>query len=231
VRTRKTLLRTFFEWATWHKLLKHDPAIGLKFTVKASTGGVRQHHWLSEQDVAQVLRSLPATDGGQRDKVALMAGFMMGLRSHEIAQLRWSHFSYDLASLTGVGKGVKAFQLGVPAQLRAELAAWRSKAPAGCDVVLPWISKNWGGIAPVWHNPLGVNGVTNIVDNAVVSSGIMFKPHDMRRTFAGILEEKGVDIKDISRLLRHSNVGVTSTYLEKNPRKTAALGHGFTLEL
>jgi hypothetical protein len=33
-----------------------------------------------------------------------------------------------------------------------------------------------------------------------------------------------MDIKDISRLMRHSNIGTTSAYLEKNPHRVAGLG-------
>ena len=49
---------------------------------------------------------------------------------------------------------------------------------------------------------------------------MVFAPHDMRRTFAGLLAER-VDIAQVSRALRHSTIAMTQTYLEK--RQDAAV--------
>ena len=43
-------------------------------------------------------------------------------------------------------------------------------------------------------------------------------PHDLRRSVAGALQESGVSIDKISRLLRHANVAVTERYLSKLPK-------------
>jgi integrase/recombinase XerC len=43
-------------------------------------------------------------------------------------------------------------------------------------------------------------------------------PHDLRRSVAGALQQNGVSIDKISRLLRHSNVGVTERYLSRLPQ-------------
>ena len=44
-------------------------------------------------------------------------------------------------------------------------------------------------------------------------------PHDLRRSVAGALQEAGVSIENISRLLRHSNVAVTERYLSRLPQR------------
>jgi integrase len=44
-------------------------------------------------------------------------------------------------------------------------------------------------------------------------------PHDLRRSVAGNLEQSGVPVETISRLLRHSNIAVTQQYLSKLPRQ------------
>jgi integrase len=51
----------------------------------------------------------------------------------------------------------------------------------------------------------------------------------MRRSFGGLLESKGVPVTDIQRAMRHSNVGTTSVYLDKNPAKAAAITGALTI--
>jgi len=41
----------------------------------------------------------------------------------------------------------------------------------------------------------------------------------LRRSVAGALQETGVPIEKISRLLRHSNVAITERYLSKLPQR------------
>lgn len=233
VRARRSRLRAFFEWAQYRELVTVNPASSLKYTVRVQGSGTRQHNWLSEMEVAEVLRSCSDDMPGKRTKIMLMHGFMMGLRRHEIAGLRWGQYSADLSRLSVYGKGRKLVQLGVPPQLRAELTEWRRVAPAGAVAVLPkfpdWFEN--GGGDPLWDHPISDPSVHHHVVDVSTSVGIKFRSHDMRRSFAGILEAKGVPLGDISRLLRHASIATTSVYLESNPRKTAALADNITLEL
>ena len=43
--------------------------------------------------------------------------------------------------------------------------------------------------------------------------------HDMRRTFAGLLEDSGVELRVIQSLMRHSSIAQTISYLDKHPHK------------
>jgi integrase len=56
-------------------------------------------------------------------------------------------------------------------------------------------------------------------------------PHDLRRTFAGLLEDQGVPIEKISAALRHSDIGTTQRYLADNPRRTIEALDGVVIEL
>jgi integrase len=82
-----------------------------------------------------------------------------------------------------------------------------------------------------WDRPLQYDGVLYAVKAAGKLAGIELRPHDLRRTFAGILEESGVPVTDIQRTMRHGDVGTTSRYLSKNPAKTVAVTEGLELGL
>ena len=53
-------------------------------------------------------------------------------------------------------------------------------------------------------------------------------PHDMRRTFAGLLEDSGMDIMDIQKVMRHSSVATTERYLQDNPSKAVDVLRNFS---
>lgn len=234
VRTRKTILRSFFEWCTYMRFIETNPALDLKYAVRPGSGNVRMGVWLAEHEVAGLLASCGTELHGRRDRALLVPGFFMGLRVHEIANLRWAMFSTDLSRLTFVGKGRKLVQLGVPPQARVELQAWRREAPVGCQTLYPTFrGTRWSDDQVIhWETPIGVDGCRDRIQAAGKRFGLTtFDPHDMRRTYAGVLEAKGVPLADISRMLRHSDMGTTSRYLEKNPNKTAELADAFELAL
>ena len=233
VRAKKALARSFFEWCTYMKLLDRNPATDLKFTVKPGSQPVRVNHWLSEEEVGGVLRRIDTTElADHRTKIVLMIGFMMGLRIFEIAGLRWDNFTHDLSRVTFVGKGNKLATLGVPPQVRDELRLYHARFPKDCKTLLPAFTINrFNDPQPRWDVPLGSSRLSQVVMEASRAVGIPFAPHDMRRSFAGILEAKGVELRQISQLLRHSNVAITETYLEKNPHKVAAMADTFTIAL
>ena len=228
---RRSQIVGFFEWATWMELVPANPASSLKFTVKPGSGGVRAHSWLGEAEIAHIIRACPDTPAGRRDRVMLLHGFLLGLRRFEIAGLRWNQYSQDMSRLSFVGKGNKLAQLGVPPQLRAELQAWCREAPADAVAVLPRIRDTFDEQVISWNEPVAYGSIGWLMDRAAARAGITLAPHDMRRSYAGVLEQAGVPVSDIQRLMRHSNLGTTSVYLEKNPNRTAALADNFTIAL
>lgn len=235
VKHRRAVLRSFFEWAEFKGLAPSNPASVLKFTVSPGSHEVRPGHWLTEAEVARVVQACPTDFWGRRDRVLLLLGFLMGLRVSEITSLTWDQFSPDLSVLTLKGKGQKLAQMAVPPQVQTVLKAWRAEAPSDARAVIP-SSKDvlcLEGREPYvdWATTLGRNGAYAAVRRAGDRCGIALAPHDMRRSFAGVLESKGVPVQKIQLAMRHSNLGTTSVYLDKNPRKAMAVTEGFTMDL
>ena len=234
VRLRRSIVQSFFEWAQFHGMVDTNPASGLRHVVKAVGGGVREHHWLDQDQMAVILQSCTDDAAGRRDRLICLFGVLMGLRRSEIAALRWPQFSSDLSRLTLIGKGRKLATLGVPPQVRDELTRWRAEAPAGSTTVLPtlratsWASETSG---PDWECPIGRDAVYKVICRTSKRSGVALTPHDMRRSYLGVLLEKGIPIQDASQLMRHNNIGTTDRYAKKDPRRTAAMADTITCSL
>lgn len=228
-RAYRVRVQKFFTWAKWRGLITENPAEYLDRYVKGSdTKPVRQHHWLPEPTVRRLLDELDRDSvKARRDEIVLRLGFTAGLRRSEITQVRWSDLDLRAQSLTLVGKGRKLATVFVTDPTARVLEKWRAEATEmlGRDpvheYVVPRLQYKYyfdGGphqLDVQWDRPISPQMVGEIVNQASEQVGIPFKPHDMRRSYAGILEDRGLGIEQISAALRHSNVGTTQRYLEK----------------
>jgi integrase/recombinase XerD len=236
VRQRRKIVCQFFEWATWRGHCRTNPAVGLKRIVRPPNRGVRSHRWLTGEEIHAVLDA--CRDGellGQRDEVLLTLGFMTGLRVHEITNLCWPDISMSQRTISIIGKGEKPATIGINVQLAEPLKRWKELAE-GPHVVpamhSQWISEQKGG-APVaidWTRGLGRQGIAAVIRKRAELAGVeRCAPHDMRRSYAGLLESKGVPIQDISKALRHSDIATTQRYLEDNPARVVDFMRGFEI--
>lgn len=238
VKKRRGHARSFFGWCTYRGWIRSDPSAGLNYSVIPGRGSVRQHTWLDKAQLVNVLRAMPDDEIGKRDSLIVLLGSLCGLRADEICGLRWSSFSADLSTVSLIGKGNKPATVAVPPELRSRLQEWRDEhRPVSAVAVIP--SVRWAGQAGTsmseracnWDQPLEYHGVLYAVKAAGKRAGVELRPHDLRRTFAGILEDSGVPVTDIQRAMRHGDVGTTSRYLAKNPAKTVAVTEGLTIGL
>lgn len=229
-RSRRSLLSGFFGWATYTNLIPADPSSTLVYSVKIRGGGVRKHTWMDDGQIRQLIQACGDSRSGRRMRVVLLLGLLLGLRRAEISKLLWSNLSSDLSSVTLVGKGEKLATLGVPQQLRAVLAEWRGSAPADAVYVIPLFSGDCGTTIR-WDKRLSENSLSKLIVEHGQRAGVQIRPHDLRRTFAGMLDQRGMKVTDIQLLMRHSNLGTTSVYLEKNPRRVTQLAEGVSLDL
>lgn len=222
INARRTRVRSVFGWLAWRRLVPRDPSIHLNRTVKARGGGVREHHWLNKAETATIATRFNLEDPrGHRDYAVYRTTLMLGLRRSETASLRWSNFRDDLSTVTVLGKGRKLATLSVPQMLRDVLARWRAMEPADAvpfpafQYITDWAS---GGrrLVACWEVPLTAAGIYQIVRRY---TGVA--PHDLRRSFAGILEADGVKLRDVQGLMRHNNLATTDRYLEKSPQRLA----------
>ena len=233
IKKRKSVIISLFDWAAYKRLIQSNPAVDLRFTVKPGGGTVRPGNWLTEQEAAEILQGFDLSSQlDRRDRLVIMIGLMLGLRVFEIAQLRRDMFSPDYATLRMVGKGDKHAELTVPAQLRRVLLDWdKEQRPLDAKFLIPGFRWHWmmvdgsmkRTLVSRWDKPLGQESYRYLVGKAGKRIGRKLAPHDLRRTFAGILEEKGVPLRDLQLAMRHSNLGTTDRYLKANPARLAKI--------
>lgn len=236
IRNRRANVRSFYSWAAWKGLVETNPAAELDWTVQPGRGSVSSHTWLDEKTALALINHRADTPAGQRDQLIVILGMMTGLRAGvEIAGLRWDQIDEDMTSITVVGKGNKRATVGIPGQLRTALREWEALKPEGAEYVLPRFRKVWNPKGHCvedqidWGQPLGYDGILNAVRQTGKRLGVVLRPHDLRRSFASILEAQGVPLNDISLAMRHENVATTSRYLDRNPAKATAVTSDFKI--
>jgi integrase len=229
--TRRTGLMAFFDWAAYNGLVAVDPAARLKRLVRVRAQGVRSHIWLTGPEVSLLLsKAVDGTARGLRDLAVLSLLVNTGLRCTEAQQLRWRQVNLFAPSISLIGKGGKPATIPIMVTDLVEfLRDWRARAERtmGGDVSLLPVLPRLNGEGPIgqpqewalrWDSALSSITILKAVRARGVMSGHpTLAPHDLRRTFAGLLENNGTSLQQISHLLRHSSVATTEKYLEGNP--------------
>jgi integrase len=228
----RTRIHGFFSWANWRGLIIEDPSVNLKRLVPGSQSKpVTEHHWLGLDDMPRVFDSIDTeTVTGRRTMMIARLGFTVGLRRAEIAGLTWSGVDLDRQSINIVGKGQKRASLFITGGTLPWFKLWHDEALEGLgygtgdlqgsEPVIPKIRvttdfrSGWER-SVLWDTPITGDMVGKIIREAAGKAGIVFRAHDMRRSFANMLEERGATIEEISAALRHSNLGTTQRYMEK----------------
>jgi integrase/recombinase XerC len=199
--------------------------------------------WLGE-DRAKLLVATTRADGSDpqrvRDAFVLALFLYTGLRLSELHRLRWS--DVDLAAgryglLHVLGKGRKVAQVPLNPAAKKLLFEWRSTyiTGYGSDAIdgLPVVPRMFTNVVArvglpgpqprrtgiLWGRPIGWSqSIHEIVASRAREVGLdHLAPHDLRRSFAGILSDRGVPLEEISRALRHASIETTRVYLEDKP--------------
>lgn len=239
VRARKYHMTAFFSWCEFAGLLEEDPTRHLDRVVRPGNVKVTEHHWLTEKEVSTVLDAVdPEALVGRRDELILRLGFGCGLRRDELSKLTWGQFDLEEGELTLIGKGRKRATVKVISSARLALIDWHSTAtatlgrkPKGSESVLVKIANKatfaQGSILDrdiyAKFDQPGISGdmIARVCLKYSKVTGIKFTAHDMRRTFAGVLEDKGVDLATIRDCMRHESEAMTVVYLQDRPDKAA----------
>ncbi|MBW4438791.1 MAG: site-specific integrase [Pleurocapsa minor GSE-CHR-MK-17-07R] len=190
--------------------------------------GQRTGRWLSSDELRQMIDSAQdmATSDNQRQRNAVIMLMLctMALRREELAGARWDDLSLQnrRAVLRVRGKGKKTAIIDVPKPVMGALERWRSvmaREVRGFDASFPLVVRLWKGGRPS-RQALTPEGIWLVIHESAQHAGLgMVAPHDLRRSVAGSLQESGVSVDVISRLLRHANVAVTERYLKKLPQR------------
>lgn len=192
-------------------LLRLD-ALKDAITVQAPKGE-KAHTWLTQAQVKQLMATCDDSLAGRRDWLVLALLVGAGLRREEVINVGCDSLvslptkkGMRLA-LSVVGKGAKARTIPVSSVLAGKLQAWCHEIEGGL------LARSLGRKVELGA-AISAIGVFDIVrKHGAMIGRPELDPHDLRRTYAQLGYEAGVPLTQISKLLGHSNVKVTQTYL------------------
>lgn len=188
--------------------------------------GQRPGRWLSTDEIKTLMIAARqiATSHNQelRNNVVMTMLCTMALRREELSSARWGDLTLqnNRVVLRVHGKGRKTAAIDVPRVVVQALDSWR-RAVAPLDrrppAESPLVRRLWKG-GRISRYGLSTDGIWLIIDAASAAANLgHVAPHDLRRSVAGALQESGVPVDKISRLLRHRNVAITERYLSRLP--------------
>jgi integrase len=228
MRQRATLC-SFFGWCHRKGLIRVDPATEL-LALKLGRDNRRPGKWLTHDERVNALDLVRSCqfDNRWRDEALLLVALLTGLRRAELADLTWGEVDLQQRRVVVQGKGGFVRTIGLPDRGATALRHWlkfhrerRGRHPSPGDPVFCTGHQHGGinggvdGYTFTWHKPLTKWAVYGIVQRYAGCA-----THDLRRTFAGMLDEKGVALQGIQAALRHASPAVTvACYLDKSPKR------------
>jgi len=200
------LLSRLFSLAIQWGHLERNPTKGVK---KYKEAGPR-YRYLSGDELTRFLAALDA-EAGVLTANALKLLLLTGVRKMELFSLRWSEVDLPNASVRLLHTKNGRTRVVVLNSLALELMKnIHADAEPGCPYVFPARTGN-GHLIDI-RKPLKRAMVrANLVD---------LRPHDLRRSFASLAVNAGVDIYQIKDLLGHSSVAVTQKAYAHLQQKT-----------
>jgi site-specific recombinase XerD len=164
------------------------------------------------EEIVQVMRAAGAGADGARLRGLIVVLWRAGLRISEALALAESDLNRDRgAILVRRGKGGKRREVGMDGWGWQQLDPWlqlREQLPVGalfCIIHGPSRGRPW--------SPAGVRVQLRA---AAAGAGIRrrFAPHQLRHAHAVEMAREGVPLIVIQRQLGHTNLGITSIYLQ-----------------
>jgi len=144
---------------------------------------------------------------GVRDFAIIMLLARLGLRSVEIARMRLDDIDWRAGEVTIRGKNRRLDRLPLPDDAGRAVAAYlvKSRPVSGLREVFLTMRAPLGPIRPTV--------VGDVVEQACQRAGIAsFGAHRLRHSLATGMLAAGVPLRDISQVMRHSDLATTAIY-------------------
>lgn len=241
-------LSEFFGWASDPEVgvLTGNPTTRLRRQHRRENRkpvGVIEKTWLGEERAMALIATIA---GGNRTRDLLDAYILRiclysGARVTELINLRWSDAKFTAGQLWISGKRGKRAPVDMHPALRKTLLAWRSLYIEGLGhdrlddlPIIPKLhSAAQGGLngsartqttTILWGVPYtNTTPIYKMVVARGAAIGLKLAPHDLRRSWAGILEDRGKSEEVIRDALRHDDTKTTRVYLADKPRPMGGL--------
>lgn len=182
---------------------------------------------------AQAEKALGAWNGAshthQRNRALIAVLLLSGMRRSEVAALLWDDIDFEGGTITiRHGKGDKSRIAPLAGDLAlACLTQWKEAQPLGRQFVFCPVER---GDHLGKDKPISGTDVYRIVAATTRLTGVVFKPHDARRTFITEALETGVPLATVQMAAGHARAETTLIYARavdaKKARKQLNLRYG-----
>jgi site-specific recombinase XerD len=202
-------LAVFFRWCVERGHLPSNPTDGIEIPKVSKTLPPR----LTKQEalrLLEIVHNYPWPYAFQRYRNhAILATFLYaGLRKKELLRLQLVDLDLTNQSIfVRQGKGGKDRVVPMSTTLAGILRRYledRSRLGKTCPEVFPSLNRNMG---------LTGEGLKQVVLVARRITGLRFRIHTLRHTFATLMLEGGCDIFSLSKMMGHSDIKTTTIYL------------------
>ena len=205
-------LLVFFRWCVQKGYLKCNYIEGLEIPKGKKSIPKR----LTKQEASKLLEAsyhYPYTQKYLRDRNhAMFATFLfLGLRKNELLKLKLTDVDIENKSVFIKGKGDKDRIVPISSTLMYSLSRYlkaRTKAGKTCPEFFTSSNRNQG---------LTESGLKRTIAKMRKVTGIYFKTHELRHTFATLMHEGGCDIYDLAQFMGHSDIKTTTIYMSASP--------------
>ncbi|MEK7259146.1 MAG: tyrosine-type recombinase/integrase [Pseudomonadota bacterium] len=185
---------------------------------------MKQARVLTQVEIKRLLRVVSTTKHAARNRLVVMLSYMAGLRACEIAALKVGDVINELKDGTwevkteavlksNQTKGNKAQTVVFSSTLRKEIAVYYAHSEATLEMTdfLIMSQKKSGFSSQTIQNLF-----RELYEAAAISNA---SSHSGRRTFITALSEKGVSVRVIQALARHSSMQTTARYIDVSQDK------------
>ena len=211
-------LNVFFRWCIANGHLTEDPVAGIELPRLEKTLPRRLPEDQARLLLEKVLNYSWRTDFERYRNHALLATVIWaGLRRKELLQLHVTDLDIGRhALLVRNGKGAKDRAVPMSATYAGIVKRYleeRVRAGKTCPSVFASSSRDAG---------LTEQGLRHLIRSLRKVSGIAFRLHALRHTFATLMIEGGCEIFALSRMMGHDRITTTTGYLAASPEHLRA---------
>lgn len=175
---------------------------------RAPNREMRTREYLTDAEVAALLRAAKGGRWGQRDHAMVLIAYRHGLRAGELCDLRWDQVDFQAALLH-----VRRLKRGLPSVHPMKGDELRALRQLKRESDSPFVFLSERGA------PFGTSGFARIVERAGREAGLGFKahPHMLRHACGYALANRGHDTRSLQLYLGHKNIQHTTLYTALTP--------------
>ena len=199
-------IRSFYDYLIKNKKTNSSP---FKL-VSGPKNEQKLPNYLRYEEFLDLVNVCDETNLGVRNRMILELLFATGIRVSEAVNIKLSDINFKMREIKIIGKGKKTrivyFNKVCQQIMSSYVLGARQELSKGKKS--EYLLLNHLG------NPITRRGIADVLEKLIKKSALKHKisPHTLRHTFATLMLNEGMDIREVQELLGHARLGTTSIY-------------------